>query len=60
MHPLSDDIITTLIYGTAATIIGLVTIYQAHKAWTLWHSHRQSQDHSQSGTYQHTLTFPSG
>ncbi|KAK0514863.1 hypothetical protein JMJ35_002242 [Cladonia borealis] len=47
MPSLSGDIITTVIYGTAATIIGLVTIYQAHKAWTLWHSHRQSQEHSQ-------------
>ena len=58
MPSLSGDIITTVIYGTAGTIIGLVTIYQAHKAWALWHSHRQSQDLSQPGTYQHTFTLP--
>ena len=60
MPSLSGDIITTVIYGTAGTIIGLVTIYQAHKAWALWQSHRQSQDQSQPGTYQHTFTLPLG
>ena len=58
MPPLSGDIITTVVYGTAATIIGLVTIYQAHKAWSLWNSHRQSQGHPQSGMYQCRLYSP--
>ena len=52
MSPLSGDLITTVVYGTAATIIGLVTIYQAHKAWSLWNSHRQSHGHPLSGIYQ--------
>ncbi|KAL2058110.1 hypothetical protein ABVK25_001728 [Lepraria finkii] len=39
MHSLSGEIVTTVVYGTAATIIGLVTIYQAHRAWTIWREH---------------------
>ena len=39
MPSISVDVVTTVVYGTAATIIGVVTIYQSFIAWRLWREH---------------------
>ena len=39
MPSISIDVVTTVVYGTAATIIGVVTIYQSYMAWRLWREH---------------------
>lgn len=39
MPSISVDAVTTVVYGTAATIIGVVTIYQSYTAWRLWREH---------------------
>ncbi|KAK0508687.1 hypothetical protein JMJ35_008963 [Cladonia borealis] len=46
MPPLSVDVVTTVVYGTAGTIIGVVTIYQSFIAWRLWHEHHHNSRQS--------------
>lgn len=46
MPSISADIVTTVVYGTAATIIGVVTIYQSYKAWRFWREHHHSSNQS--------------
>ena len=49
MSSISADVVTTVVYGTTATIIGVVTIYQSYTAWRLWreHHHHHSGQSSQ-------------
>lgn len=49
MPSISADIVTTVVYGTAATIIGVVTIYQSYKAWRFWREHHHSSNQSSQG-----------
>ena len=49
MPTLSVDIVTTMVYGTAATIIGVVTIYQSYIAWQLWRKHHHNSGQSSQG-----------
>ena len=49
MPSISVDVVTTVVYGTAATIIGVVTIYQSYKAWRLWREHHHSSVQSSQG-----------
>ena len=49
MPSISADIVTTVVYGTAATIIGVVTIYQSYMAWRLWREHHHNSGHSSQG-----------
>ena len=39
MPSIPVDLVTTVVYGTAATVIGIVTIYQSYSAWRLWREH---------------------
>ena len=39
MPSIPVDLVTTVVYGTAATVIGIVTIYQSYTAWRLWREH---------------------
>ena len=49
MPSISADVVTTVVYGTAATIIGVVTIYQSYKAWRLWREHHHNSGQSSQG-----------
>ena len=49
MPSISADIVTTVVYGTAATIIGVVTIYQSYMAWQLWREHHHTSGPSSQG-----------
>ena len=49
MPSISADIITTVVYGTAGTIIGVVTIYQSYVAWQLWREHHHNSGQSSQG-----------
>ena len=49
MPSISTDILTTVVYGTAATIIGVVTIYQSYMAWRLWREHHHNSGQSSQG-----------
>ena len=49
MPSISADIVTTVVYGTAATIIGVVTIYQSYMAWRLWREHDHTSGQSSQG-----------
>lgn len=35
---------TNIIFGLTATLIGFVTVWQGHKAWTIWRDHRRQSD----------------
>ena len=49
----------TAIYGSAATIIGVITVYQGRKAWLMWYnSHHTGADHA-VGAFPRVLHFPS-
>ena len=49
MPSISVDVITTVVYGTTATIIGVVTIYQSYTAWRLWREHHHHPGQSSQG-----------
>ena len=49
MPSISADIVTTVVYGTAGTIIGVVTVYQSYVAWQLWHEHHHNSGQSSQG-----------
>lgn len=49
MPSISADVVTAVVYGTAATIIGVVTIYQSYLAWRLWREHHHSSVQSSQG-----------
>ncbi|KAI9872971.1 MAG: hypothetical protein M1830_000983 [Pleopsidium flavum] len=36
------NVISTVVFGTLAFTIGLITIWQAHRAWQLWRTHHTS------------------
>ena len=59
MPSLSVDVVTSMVYGTAATIIGVVTIYQSYVAWRLWHEHHHTSRQSSSGAPDTSLAFAS-
>ena len=40
---ISTDMITSIAFGLTASIIGLVTLWQGYRAWTIWHDHRHDQ-----------------
>lgn len=40
----------TAIYGTAATIKGVLNIYQGRRVWAMWYSRHHSQEAQASGT----------
>ncbi len=46
-------IITTVVFGTCATIIGVVTIHQGRIAWRIWHEqrHRHGEEAASLGIY---------
>ena len=48
MPSISVDLVTTVVYGTTATIIGVVTIYQSYTAWRLWREHHHHRHPGQS------------
>ena len=48
MPSTSADVVTTVVYGTTATIIGVVTIYQSYLAWRLWREHHHHHHPGQS------------
>ena len=37
----SSQTITTVTFGLCAFVIGLVTVWQSHKAWKIWHANYQ-------------------
>ncbi|MCJ1278006.1 hypothetical protein MMC21_005820 [Puttea exsequens] len=41
---LPSDIIISIVFGIVATITGVVTVYQGHRAWKLWLDHRHRTD----------------
>ena len=45
----SAEILMTAIYGTAATIIGVVGIYQGRRAWMTWYAHHHGQESNAAG-----------
>ena len=57
MPSVSADVVTTVGYGTAATIIGVVTIYQSYMAWRLWREHHHSSGQSSQGVPEITSPF---
>ena len=59
MPSLSVDVVTSMVYGTAATIIGVVTIYQSFIAWRLWHEHHHNSRPSSPGAPDTSLAFAS-
>ena len=59
MPSLSVDVVTSMVYGTAATIIGVVTIYQSFIAWRLWHEHHHTSRQSSPGAPNTSLAFTS-
>ena len=37
----------TAIYGSAATVIGVITVYQGRRVWLMWyHSYHTGADHA--------------
>ncbi len=49
----------TAIYGSAATIIGVITVYQGRRAWLIWYnSHHTGADHA-VGAFPSTFRIPS-
>ena len=56
MPSISIDVVTTVVYGTTATIIGLVTIYQAYIAWRLWLEHHHNSGHLPQGVHETSLS----
>ena len=43
------EILMTAIYGTAATVIGVVGIYQGRRAWMTWYVHHHGQESHSAG-----------
>ncbi|KAA6410662.1 MAG: hypothetical protein FRX48_06085 [Lasallia pustulata] len=37
-----NDIITNIVFGVLTCVIGAITIWQAHRAWRIWHTNRGS------------------
>ncbi|MCJ1230331.1 hypothetical protein MMC12_007004 [Toensbergia leucococca] len=35
--------ITNIVFGLLAVFVGVLTVWQAHRAYTLWHTHRSQQ-----------------
>ena len=49
----------TAIYGSAATIIGVITVYQGRRAWLIWYnSHHTGADHA-VGAFPSAFRIPS-
>lgn len=52
MPSLSVDLVTTVVYGTAATVIGVITIYQSYTAWQLWREHHHNAINQTQGVFE--------
>lgn len=50
----SSGTIVNVIFGVLALIIGIITVWQAQRAYYLWHRHENQQDSSRSKTDLHT------
>ena len=37
----ASQLIANVVYGTIATVIGVVAIWQSSRAWKAWYNHRQ-------------------
>ncbi|KAK3171770.1 hypothetical protein OEA41_003854 [Lepraria neglecta] len=42
--PTTVEILMTAVYGTTATIIGIVTVHQGRRAWMIWHAYHHRQE----------------
>ena len=53
MSPETIQVITNIIYGTLAMALGLVTIYQAYRAYSMWQEYSQgrAQGSREIGTF---------
>ena len=58
MPSISVDLVTTVVYGTTATIIGVVTIYQSYTAWRLWREHHHHHHPGQSSQGMPEISSP--
>ena len=45
----SAETLMTAIYGTAATVTGVVGIYQGRRAWLTWYAHHHGQESHTAG-----------
>lgn len=43
------QLIVNIVYSTIAIVIGLVTVYQGHKAYSIRHKHRHNEANQSSG-----------
>ena len=47
--PTTVEILMTAVYGTTATIIGIVTVHQGRRAWMIWHAYHRRQEGEAAG-----------
>ena len=49
----------TAIYGSAATIIGVITVYQGRRAWLMWYNSRHTGADHAVGAFPSAFRLPS-
>ncbi len=48
---MSTETITNIIFGIAALVIGIITVWQSYKAWGTWHHHPHEHQNGTVGMH---------